>query len=270
LDKEVHASVLDGAWMAKALKQATLRFFRHCDVRSLEQILESCPSERAKLVVVDGVFSMSGEIAPLPEILGVCRRHQARLMVDDAHGIGVLGGGRGTAHHFKCADEVDLIMGTFSKSLASTGGFVAGRKDVVNWIRHFARSFIFSASLAPSNAAAALAALRIIGTEPERVDRVNANGEIMRRRLKDLGYNIGGSQTPIVPIIVGDQFRTMQMWSRLYKRGIYVNVALPPAVPVQKSLLRTSYMATHTEEHLERISACFEQLRAHMPMTVEG
>ena len=167
------------------------------------------------------------------------------------------GGGRGTAYHFDCVDVVDLTMGTFSKSFASTGGFIAGKKEVIHWIQHFARSFIFSASLTPANTATVLAVLDIIEKEPERVEKVNQIAQTMRKELRALGFNIGNSGTPIIPIIIGDQFKTMQAWRFLFDAGVYTNVAIPPAVPTHLSLLRTSYMANHTEEQLGKVlEAC--------------
>lgn len=260
-DREAHASILDGMVMAKALKGAETRVFRHNDMKSLESTLAFYPVETPKLVVVDGVFSMGGDIAPLPEIIRLCKQHNARLMVDDAHGIGVLGGGRGTAFHFNSADGVDLVMGTFSKALASQGGFVAGRADVIQWIEHFARSFMFSASLSPANVATVSAALDVIEAEPERVQRVNDIAATMRAELRMMDYNIGESQSPIVPIIIGEGFRALQAWKTLFKKGIYTNVALPPAVSPKRALLRTSYMATHTEEQMQRVLDGFREER---------
>ncbi|MCX7749991.1 MAG: pyridoxal phosphate-dependent aminotransferase family protein [Candidatus Bipolaricaulota bacterium] len=257
-DKEDHASIFDGC----RLSFGDLRRFRHGDVADLDRVLGSCPSGAGKLVVVDGVFSMGGDIAPLPEIVECCRRHGARLMVDDAHGIGVTGGGRGTAAHYSLTEEVDLIMGTFSKSLASVGGFIAGDEAVVHWIQHRARSLIFSASLPPASTAAALAALEILEQEPERVERVNAIGERMRTLYRRLGFDTGPSQTPIVPIVVGDGLRTLTLWKSLLEAGVYTNVALPPAVPEGKCLLRTSYMATHTEEELGVVERAFAHVAA--------
>jgi 8-amino-7-oxononanoate synthase len=257
VDKEVHASIIDAISLSKAQKRANLRFFKHNDMGSFESILKRYDRDHGKLVVVDGVFSMGGDIAPLPEITALCKQYNSRLMVDDAHSVGVLGGGRGTANHFDCVDDVDLTMGTFSKSFASTGGFIAGKKEVIHWIQHFARSFIFSASLTPANTATVLAVLDVIEKEPERVQKVNKIAETMRNELRALGFNIGNSGTPIIPIIIGDQFKTMQAWRFLFDAGIYTNVAIPPAVPTHLSLLRTSYMANHTEEQLGKVlEAC--------------
>jgi 8-amino-7-oxononanoate synthase len=256
IDKEDHASIVDGCRMALG----QMKRFRHNDMADLERILQGCPEKAGKLVIMDGVFSMGGDIAPLPEIVPLCQKYGARLMVDDAHAMGVLGGGRGTAAHFGVTDDVDLIMGTFSKSFASIGGFIAGDEATIHWIQHFSRSLIFSASLPAPNVAAVLAALEVMKSEPERVERVNAIGERMRQRYQELGFDIGNSQTPIIPIIIGDQMKNMITWKALFEAGVYTNVALPPAVPEGKSLLRTSYMATHTDEQLDRVLEIFEKV----------
>jgi 8-amino-7-oxononanoate synthase len=260
-DQEVHASIIDGVRMAKVLKNVQTRYYKHNDMADLEEVMRSLPPGPAKLVIVDGVFSMGGDIARLPEIIPICKKYGARLMVDDAHSLGVLGGGRGTGHHFGCQKDVDLVMGTFSKSLASVGGFIAGPKEAVHWIQMFARPFIFSASLPPSNVATVLACLDILEQEPERVERVNKIGERMRTELRAMGYNIGGTETPIIPIIIGDMMKTIQAWKVFYEAGIYTNVALPPAVPPELALLRTSYMATHTDEQIDRVLAVFRKVK---------
>ena len=260
-DKEVHASIIDGVRMAKVLKSVQTRFYKHNDPADLEAVMSSFPPDPAKLVIVDGVFSMGGDIAKLPEIIPICQKYGARLMVDDAHSLGVLGGGRGTGHHFGCQKDVDLVMGTFSKSLASVGGFIAGPKEVVHWIQMFARPFIFSASLPPSNVATVLACLDILENEPERVERVNKIGERVRTELRAMGYNIGETETPIIPIIIGDMMKTMQAWKVFFEAGIYTNVAVPPAVPAELCLLRTSYMATHTDEQVSRVLEVFRQVK---------
>ncbi len=210
-------------------------------------------AEAGTMVVVDGVFSMGGDIAPLPEIAPLCRRYGARLMVDDAHSIGVLGGGRGTAAHFGMTADVDLIMGTFSKSFASLGGFIAGDAEVIDYIQHTARSLIFSASIPPANAAAALAALEVMQEEPERIARLGEVGAFMRQRYRELGFNIGVSETPIIPIIIGDDTKTLMAWKTLFDAGVYTNPVLTPAVPANSALLRTSYIATHTNAQLEKV-----------------
>ena len=263
-DRDCHASLRDGICMAQGMRGAIGSRFKHNDMSSLEAALASCEPKAGKLVVTEGVFSMGGDIAPIGEIVRLCRNYGARLLVDDAHGIGVLGGGRGTVAESGCAAGVDLIVGTFSKSLASTGGFVAGRRDVIHWIQHFGRAFMFSASLSPASAAAALSCLTIIRNEPERVRRVNMIAEKMRRELRSMGYDLGKSCTPIVPIIIGDDYRAMQAWHTMSAAGIYVNVAVPPAVPRNRSLLRTSYMATHTDEHLDQALAGFLQVRSKL------
>ena len=269
-DRESHASLRDGISMAKGMRGAVGRHFKHNDMSSLEAVLASCDGVGGKLVVAEGVFSMEGDIAPVPDIVRLCRNHGARLLVDDAHGLGVLGGGHGSVAEFGCTADVDLIVGTFSKSLASTGGFVAGRRDVIHWIQHFGRAFMFSASLPPASAAAALACLAIIRDEPERVQRVNAIAERMRRELRGMGYDVGKSCTPIVPIMIGDDYRAMQAWHLLSAAGIYVNVAVPPAVRRNRSLLRTSYMATHTDEHLDRVLTGFMQVRSRLMQHSRG
>ncbi|RCK72118.1 MAG: 8-amino-7-oxononanoate synthase [Anaerolineae bacterium] len=256
LDKYDHASIVDGARLA----WGETKRFRHNDMADLERVLASIPPEKGKLVVVDGVYSMEGDIAPLPELVTLCRRYGARLMVDDAHSLGVLGGGRGTAAHFGVTEQVDLIMSTFSKSFASLGGFIAGDEVVIEYIQHHARALIFSASIPPANAAAALAALEVMRQEPERVQRVNAIGERVRNELRRMGYQIGNSQTPIVPILIGDDMRTVLAWKALFEAGLFVNPVLSPAVPEGRQLLRTSYMATHTDEQIDRALELFEKV----------
>jgi 8-amino-7-oxononanoate synthase len=261
LDKEVHASIIDAVQLAKSRKRIIPRFYKHNNMFSLEEIFSSYELEIPKLLIVDGVFSMSGDIADLNGIISLCQKYNSKIMVDDAHSIGVLGKGHGTAHHFGCTDSIDLIMGTFSKSLASIGGFIAGRKDVIHWIQHVARSFIFSASLPPANLGAALAALEIIESEPERINRIIQISDYIREELKSMDYNIGTSKTPIIPIIIGDQFKAMQAWELLFRNGIFTNVAIPPAVAPSKSLLRTSYIATHTDEQVEKVLSEFKKLK---------
>lgn len=246
LDKDDHASIVDGA----RLGWGTIKRFHHNDMVDLEKILMSIPPNRGRFIAVDGLYSMGGDIAPLPDIVALCHRYGARLMVDDAHALGVLGGGRGTAAHFGLTDEVDLIMSTFSKSLASLGGFIAGEEKVIHYIKHNARSLIFSASIPPANAAAALAALRILRTEPERVERLKYIGNYMRRELRRLGFNIGQSDSPIIPIFIGDDTLTLKATKALFDAGVFVNAVLSPAVPPGQQLLRTSYMATHTDDQL--------------------
>ncbi len=254
LDKEDHASIVDGA----RLGYGKIERFRHNDVEHLDRVLQSIPNDGGKLIVVDGLFSMGGDLAPLPEIVPVARKYGARIMVDDAHGMGVFGKGKGTAAHFGLSKEVDLIMSTFSKSFASLGGFIAGEKDVVEYIKHFGRAMIFSASISPANAAAALAALHVMQEEPERVERLNQIAEKMRKGYQALGFNTGPSVSPIIPIIIGDDQRTFLFWRRLFESGVFVNPVISPATPPGMQLLRTSYMATHTDEQMDRVLSIFE------------
>lgn len=256
LDKYDHASIVDGA----KLSWGETKRFRHNDLKDLERILSSLPPERGKLVVVDGVYSMDGDIAPLPDLIHICEKYEARLMVDDAHSLGILGNGRGTAAHFNCSSELDLIMSTFSKSLASLGGFIAGDEEVIQYVKHHARALIFSASIPAANAAAALAALQVMREEPERIKRVNDIGARVRNELHRLGFQIGNSQTPIIPIIIGDDMRTIFAWKALYEAGIFVNPVLSPAVPEGRQLLRTSYMATHTDEQIDKVLELYEKI----------
>lgn len=255
-DKDDHASIVDGC----CLSRGTMKRFRHNDMQDLDRVLSKLPLDAAKLVIVDGVFSMGGDIAPLPDIIPLCKKYNARLMVDDAHSIGVLGGGKGTSIHMGVNDDVDLIMGTFSKSFASLGGFIAGEEPVIHYIQHHARSLIFSASMPPGNVAAVSAALDVIIKEPERIDRVNQIGNYMRQEYQKLGFNTGNSQTPIIPIIIGDQNATFLIWRLLFEEGVYTNPVIPPAVPPNLSLLRTSYMATHTDEQMAFVLEKFKKI----------
>jgi 8-amino-7-oxononanoate synthase len=260
VDRDDHASIVEGCRAALG----EMRRFRHNDMADLERVLAGCSPNAGKLVVVDGVYSMGGDIAPLPELVELCQRYGARLMVDDAHATGVIGGGRGTAAHFGLTEQVDLIGGTFSKSFASLGGFVAGDAEVIHYIKHFARSFIFSASIPAANAAAALAALHILRDEPQRVRRLNEIAETMRGELGEMGYDTGASATAIIPVMIGDEVQTALLWRALFEGGVFVNTVVPPAVPPRQSCLRTSYMATHTDEQLEYILGAFRQAQAQV------
>lgn len=250
-DKDNHASIVDGC----RLSFGEMKRFAHNDMDDLERQLYACPPRAGKLVIVDGVFSMGGDLAPLPDIVRLCKQCNARLLVDDAHGAGVVGRGRGTAAHFGLTDDVDLIMTTFSKSFASLGGAVMGDEEVIHYIKHHARSLIFSASIPPSNAAAALAALRIIRDEPQHSERVMAIAASMRRSLKAIGYDTGESQTPIVPIITGELEPTIALWRTLLDAGVFTNPIPPPAAMTGR--LRTSYIATHTEDQLNQVLKTF-------------
>jgi 8-amino-7-oxononanoate synthase len=256
LDKEDHASIVDGA----RLSWGKISRFLHNDPASLEQALADIPPGQSTLVVVDGLFSMQGDIALLPAIAPLCKKYGARLMVDDAHAMGVLGGGHGTAAHFGMTADVDIIMSTFSKSFASLGGFIAGDEYVVHYIKHHARSMIFSASIPPSNTATALAALQVMREEPERIARLNQIGARMRESYRQLGFDIGNSQTPVIPICIGDEERTLLTWRLLIENGVFVNPVLSPAVPLGQQLLRTSYMATHSDAQLDRVLDAFERV----------
>lgn len=256
LDREDHASIVDGA----RLSYGELIRYKHNDMEDLEGKLSRLPADKGKLLVVDGLFSMEGDIARLPEIVPLCKQFGVRLMVDDAHAVGVLGGGRGTAAHFGLTDEVDLIMGTFSKSFASIGGYLAGDAEVIDFVKHNARSLIFSASIPGPNAAAAIAALNIIRREPERIDRVNKIANRMRKEYKNLGFDIGSSETPVIPIIIGDDTLTLQAWKKLFENGLFVNPIISPATPPGRQLLRTSYMATHTDQQLDQVLVILEKV----------
>jgi len=255
IDKLDHASIVD----ACRLSFAETKKFKHNDMDSLEYILRES-GNRGKLVVVDGVYSMEGDIAPLPDIVKVCRKHGARLMVDDAHGIGVLGRtGRGTAEHFGIEKEVDVIMGTYSKSMASIGGFAAADEDVIHYMKHNSRPLIFSASPPPASVAAVIAALDIIDREPERRERLWHNTRKMMEAFKQMGYDTGVAATPIIPLVIGEMERTFLMWKSLYDEGVFVNPVAPPATPPGRCLIRTSYMATHTDEMLDRALGVIEK-----------
>jgi 8-amino-7-oxononanoate synthase len=256
LDKDDHASIVDGA----RLSMGKIERYRHNDMVHLDRVLNSIPEELGKMIIVDGLFSMEGDLAPLTEIIPLAKKYGARLMVDDAHAMGVIGGGHGTAEHFGVTKDVDLIMSTFSKSFASLGGFIAGDEDIVHYIKHFARSLIFSASIPPGNAAAALASLQIMREEPERIERVKQIGARMRKGFKELGLNIGSSETPVRPIIIGSDEKTFLTWKLLFDAGVFVNPVISPAVSPGRQLLRTSYMATHTDDQLDTVLEIFSQI----------
>jgi len=256
IDRYDHASIIDGC----RLSFGEVKKYQHNDMDALESVLKACKG-KAKLIIVDGVFSMEGDIADLPGIVRLARAYGARIMVDDAHGIGVLGkGGRGTAEYFGLENEVDLIMGTYSKSLAAIGGFIAGPSEVIKWIKHLGRSMIFSASLPPSLVASVSAALDIIEEQPELRARLWRNTHKMLRGYKTLGYDTGTSETPIIPILIKDTMKTYEMCRRLFENGVFVNAVISPAVPQGRELLRTSFMATHTEEQLDKVLAAFEKV----------
>lgn len=247
-DKENHASIYD----ACKLSYAKMLRYEHNNMEDLERQLQSIPQDKGILIVTDGVFSMSGEICNLPKIVELKHKYGARVMVDDAHGFGVIGkDGRGTGSHFNLEDEVDIIMGTFSKSLASLGGYMASSERVANYVRHNSRPFIFSASIPPANVACARKALEIIKREPERVKNLQDNGAYVRAGLEKRGIKYIPSETPIVAIYTYDDEKTFLACKMLFERGVYVNPVVSPAVPVGSSLIRTSYTATHTHEQLD-------------------
>jgi 8-amino-7-oxononanoate synthase len=257
-DKDNHACIIAGNLMAKGAMGNFLRY-KHNDMDDLERVIEKVPFDAAKLIVSDGVFSTGGEIVDLPRLNEIAKRFKARIMIDDAHSVGVIGkGGRGTASEFNLENEIDLTMGTFSKTFASLGGFVAGPERVINFIKHFSLALIFSASPTPASVASALAALDILEKEPERVQKLISNANYMRTNLKAKGFNIIDGRTAIVPVIVGNDELAFKMWRMLYDSGVFVNVFISPGVPEGRQMMRTSYMATHEKEHLDEIIHLFE------------
>jgi 8-amino-7-oxononanoate synthase len=254
-DRENHASLYDGA----RLSFGALRKYRHNDLDDLERLLEKDAGKPGgRMIVTDGVFSMSGHIADLPGIVELARKHGARVAVDDAHATGVLGkGGRGTPEHFGLEDEIDLIIGTFSKSFASVGGFVSGPKAVISYVKHHARPFIFTAALPAMQVAAVLKALKIMETEPEHRERLWRNVEQLKRGMEDLGFDALGSQSQIVPVMIGPDELTALFWKMLWEEGIFATPAMPPGVPKDRSIIRTSANADHTPEQIERLLEAF-------------
>ena len=254
LDNMDHASIIDAARLSfgKTVK------FKHNNPDDLERVLKNIPEDAGKLVVVDGVYSMEGDLADLPRLVPIAKKYGARFMVDDAHGMGVFGeGGRGVVEHFDMMEEVDLVMATFSKSFASLGGFVAGKKKVINYIKHFARSLIFSASITPAQVAAARAALNLIINEPERRHRLWEISKFMKKSFEEMGFDTGKTESPIIPLLIGTEEQLFMMWKMLREEGIFANPVLPPAVPPDKTLIRTSYTATMTDEELQKVLDAF-------------
>jgi len=261
-DKFNHASLIDAAH----LSGAKLRRYEHNNMEHLERILQNCEEDKGVLIVVDGVFSMEGDLANLPEIVKLKNKYGARLMVDDSHGAGVIGKtGRGTGEHFGLQHEIDIYMGTFSKSFASLGGFFAASADVIAYAMHASRPFIFSASMPPANVAVVLEALNILEAEPERVARVNENAQYMRDGFARLGIPTIESHAPIVPVLTYDELRTCVITQTLLQNGVYINPVVPPAVPAGQCLLRTSYTATHTKEQLDFALDVFERVFRENP-----
>jgi 8-amino-7-oxononanoate synthase len=262
-DEYNHASIVDGS----RLSFATVNKFRHNDMESLEAVLERHVerTDSVKLIVVDGVFSMEGDIAKLPEIVALAKKYNASVMVDDAHSLGVLGDlGKGTADHFGLTNDVDLIMGTFSKSLGSVGGFIAADYDYINWLRHTSRSIIFSASISPANAACVIAALDVIKSEPERITNLWENTHYAHSLLREMGFDIGRSETPIIPIYIRKADKAFLMTQQLMDDGIFVNPVIPPAVPPEDTLIRFSLMATHTKEQIDEACEKIYKVSKHL------
>ncbi|UCH98769.1 MAG: pyridoxal phosphate-dependent aminotransferase family protein [Candidatus Aminicenantes bacterium] len=250
IDRMVHASIMD----AVRLSFADVVKFKHNDMEDLEAKLQRLPEDKARIIIVDGVFSMEGDLSKLPEIVKLAKKYNTRLMVDDAHGVGVMGkNGRGTCEHYDVLDEVDLIMTTFSKSFASLGGFVVGKSKIIQFIKHIARSLIFSASITPAALGAVHKALEIIQTEPHRRERLWEITRIMNKKLTAMGYHTGNTETPIIPVFVRDEEKTFKLWHFLRDFGIFTNPVVSPAVPPQDALIRTSFTATHSDEDLEFI-----------------
>jgi 8-amino-7-oxononanoate synthase len=256
-DRLDHASITDGCQMS----YATVKRFIHNDMHSLERVLATARADAGKLIVVDGVFSVEGDLAPLDQMVPLAKKYGVRLMVDEAHAVGVMGEhGRGTAEHFGVEAEVDLLMGTFSKTFASIGGYVVGDAEVMSFIRHQARPVLFSAAIPPAATATVLETLRILEAEPERREHLWKNARRLSAGLRGMGYDLGTSVTPIMPIHIGDDVRTLTFWRGLYDAGIFTNAFVPPGVPPNRSLIRTAVMATHTDADIDEALAKFEQV----------
>lgn len=256
-DRANHASIVDGC----RLVFGKFEKYKHNNMEDLERILARDGSSRGKLIATDGVFSMEGDIADLPKITKLASKYNARLMVDDAHSIGVLGdNGRGTAEHFHVEDKVDIVMGTFSKSFASLGGFIAANEEVIHYIKHHSRALIFSASPPPAAVAAVRATLKILQSEPQRRARLWEITRRVHKEFTDMGFDIGPTQTPIVPIYIGEDMKTFAFWKALTEAGLFTNPIISPAVPPGKALIRTSYTATHTDEQINRVLETFHQI----------
>lgn len=255
-DKMVHASIVDASRLSRGLVYS----YKHNDMADLEKQLASLDDNTGRLIVVDGVFSMEGDLTDLPGVVELAKKYNSRVMVDDAHGIGVMGkNGRGTCEHFGVEDDIDLVMGTFSKSFASLGGFVAGEKKVISYIKHFARSMIFSASITPASVATVLATLAIIQNEPERREKLWSITKKMRTGFQAMGFKTGPTETPIIPLIIGTDELAFMLWRLIRDEGLFTNPVVYPAVPKGQALIRTSYSATHTDEQLERVLKTFEK-----------
>ncbi|NJD23289.1 MAG: pyridoxal phosphate-dependent aminotransferase family protein [Melioribacter sp.] len=259
-DKDNHACIVAGQMMAKGI-MASLERYKHNDMADLERVLQKLPIDAGKLIVSDGVFSTGGEIVDLPRLVELAKKYNAKTLIDDAHSVGVIGkGGRGTASEFNLENEVDLTMGTFSKTFASLGGFVAGKERVINYLKHHSAALIFSASPTPAAVAAALAALDLLKKEPWRVPKLISNANKVRKELTEAGFKIIDGRTAIVPVIVGNDELAFAMWKKLYEAGVFVNVFISPGVPQGRQMMRTSYMSTHEDEHLDFIIDAFKKI----------
>ncbi|HSR18387.1 MAG TPA: aminotransferase class I/II-fold pyridoxal phosphate-dependent enzyme [Ignavibacteriaceae bacterium] len=258
-DRDNHACLVAGNMMAKAASAEFVRY-KHNDMDDLDRVIKKLPEDAPKLIVSDGVFSTGGEIIDLPKMNKIAKANNARILIDDAHAVGVIGkGGRGTASEFNLENEIDLTMGTFSKTFASLGGFVVGAAKVIDYIKHHSPALIFSASPTPSSVAATLAALDILKKEPERVDKLVRNASKMRKGFKEAGFTVIEGRTAIVPVIVGDDAIAFRMWRMLYDEGVFVNVFISPGVPPGRQMMRTSYMAAHEDVHLDKILDIFQR-----------
>ena len=257
MDTQDHASIYEGVMISRC----RIKRYEHIDVEDCERVLNGVNPEKNAAIITDGVFSMEGDLAPLPELVALKKKFGARLFVDDAHGIGTMGpGGRGTAEHFGVQDEVDVLTGTFSKAFASLGGVVAGPKEVINYIKHHGRSLIYSASVTPPSLGAAMAALTIMERDSEPRERLHANVGRMRRGLVELGYTVGTQPTPVLPIYIGEEMRMLPFWKTLLDEGVYTNAVVPPAVAPDATLIRTSFMSTHTADQIDRALEVFERV----------
>lgn len=255
-DKLDHASIIDGC----NLSMGEIKRFKHNDMNDLEKVLKHTGPNRGKVVIVDGVFSMEGDIVNLPEVVRLAKKYGARVILDDAHGTGIIGKtGRGTCEYFNMENgEVDLVVGTCSKAFAAVGGWVVGDKDIIHYIQHVSRSMIFSAAMPPSVCATISTAIDIIMSEPERIQKLWDNSKYLQKEFSSMGFNIGNTQTPIIPIIIGDNVKTFHMWKALYESGLFTNPIISPAVPPRRALIRVAVMATHTREQLDKALNIFE------------
>ena len=265
-DKENHACLINGAMVAKGGFTDFVRY-KHNDIQDLEKVLSRIPDKHGKLIVTDGVFSVTGEIVQLPELIEVAHKYGARVLVDDAHATGVIGkGGRGTASYYGLTDKTDMTMGTFSKTFSSLGGFVAGPERVINYLKHTSPALIFSASPTPSSCAATIAALDLLEEHPELVSQLKANADVLRKGFQSMGFKVLEGETAIVPVIIGDEAKSFVFWKKLFDNGVFVNAFIPPGVPPTMSMMRVSLMASLEKEHLDKILTVFEKVGKELGM----